>query len=1057
MADKRLTLLKRANKLFRQGKTSAAVKEYEKIIALKPDDLEVRRIVGDLQLRQNNIPGAVEQFGWIADYYLKEGYFAKAIAMYKRITRINPNSEQTLFKLADLYTKQGLVIEAKQIYLDIAEECKRQNNQKKALGMYKKILEFDRHNIKMRNLLADNYLKEGMERDAVDEYVTSADILINKKDYQRAEELLLNVLEKIKDPKIIEKLLYCYTSQNDDEKAINLLKDRGDEIYKDANLLKALGELYLKKNLMDEAEKIFIKVAEIDPEEAEVIMRLGKVYLQREEYDRTYELFLPIVDKNVKDNKYEEAASLLRFIIASNNTYLPALTKLASIFKISGKKNNLIALYESLIPVYEKKGMKEQLKEILEELIKLSDSPFTYEEHLEKLTGQGEEEIEEEGAEERESEFISHNLRVVEEALKVNDYEKAINTLLKSKTTFPQNIEIRQKLFEVFQLAEQVDAAVEEGKGLLDIYKSMEMGEAYSELVDKLAVLSPEDEKILEISGEERTSIDIDIKNEELVEEMGALGGSGMHAEVKIEEESGSQDEPLVLSEEQSIPDVEAREKDKSSKSLSTYLSELDFYINDKYFGEAQKLIKGLEQKYPGNKELIAKIKKYENAKQQEAEPAEEIKAHTEPIAVEEAKDFLMESSSSGKDLAVGYDDSNLEIEFGEPEEPMELKSSDEDELSSPSEVDLDLRIEEPASGEVPDFEPPEELELPEDESQALEEEPLTLTPEEEEGPGEAAFEIERSIAEESHSAQEFEDSKMGIKVEPVEPPEPIKVEKEEVSDLENVDFEIEFEEPVKTDDLPLPEIDKEELVQSPSVEQREESADSHAMSGAEELDLDSIMMDEGAGAEAESPFKEIADQDLGYDSDEKLLEGEALFLEEAYFEPEKNVGDEMEAILFWLKEVEKQRTSTIEKNMMEIFDEFKKGVDEKIGKEDYDTRYNLGIAYKEMGLLEEAIHEFLISSKHPLKFFDSAGLLGMCFREKGMYSEAIGWFERAADVPDRKKDEYLAVNYEMVLTYRLQEDYKSAKKYAEAIMKIEPNFRNITEMYEDINKSIAS
>jgi len=86
-------------------------------------------------------------------------------------------------------------------------------------------------------------------------------------------------------------------------------------------------------------------------------------------------------------------------------------------------------------------------------------------------------------------------------------------------------------------------------------------------------------------------------------------------------------------------------------------------------------------------------------------------------------------------------------------------------------------------------------------------------------------------------------------------------------------------------------------------------------MSGAEELDLDSIMMDEGAGAEAESPFKEIADQDLGYDSDEKLLEGEALFLEEAYFEPEKNVGDEMEAILFWLKEVEKQRTSTIEKN----------------------------------------------------------------------------------------------------------------------------------------------
>ncbi len=77
MADNRVALLKRANKLFRQGKAEAAVKEYLKILAIKPDDLEVRRIVGDLQLRENNIPEAIEQFEWIADYYLKEGFFCQ--------------------------------------------------------------------------------------------------------------------------------------------------------------------------------------------------------------------------------------------------------------------------------------------------------------------------------------------------------------------------------------------------------------------------------------------------------------------------------------------------------------------------------------------------------------------------------------------------------------------------------------------------------------------------------------------------------------------------------------------------------------------------------------------------------------------------------------------------------------------------------------------------------------------------------------------------------------------------------------------------------------------
>ncbi len=100
--DKRLDLLKKANKLFRQGKTEAAIKEYKKILALKPDDLEVRRIVGDLQLRQNNNDEAIEQFEWIADHYRSEGFFAKAIAMYKRITRVKPNYDEALNKLAEL-------------------------------------------------------------------------------------------------------------------------------------------------------------------------------------------------------------------------------------------------------------------------------------------------------------------------------------------------------------------------------------------------------------------------------------------------------------------------------------------------------------------------------------------------------------------------------------------------------------------------------------------------------------------------------------------------------------------------------------------------------------------------------------------------------------------------------------------------------------------------------------------------------------------------------------------------------------------------------------------
>ncbi|HNX97915.1 MAG TPA: tetratricopeptide repeat protein, partial [Candidatus Aminicenantes bacterium] len=205
-------------------------------------------------------------------------------------------------------------------------------------------------------------------------------------------------------------------------------------------------------------------------------------------------------------------------------------------------------------------------------------------------------------------------------------------------------------------------------------------------------------------------------------------------------------------------------------------------------------------------------------------------------------------------------------------------------------------------------------------------------------------------------------------------------------------------------------------------------------------------------GTSGDLPFGDISGQEILLESEEDYLKGEGLLIDEdRFFDLERLVPEELAAIQSWVDELEKQRTSTIEKNMMEIFREFKKGVDEKIGREDYDTRYNLGIAYKEMGLIEEAIHEFLISAKHPLKVFDSAGLLGICFRDKGMLDEAINWFEKALGTPDRKEEEYKAVKYELVLTARLKEDFPYAMKLASDILKQDPTYRNIREISDEM------
>lgn len=941
--ENRIKILQQADKLFKQGKIDAAIKEYQKIVEVKPDDLEVRRIIGDLYLKLNKLPEAFKQFEWISDFYLKEGFFTKAIAMYKRITRLDPQNESVSFKLADLYSKQGLTIEAKQIYLELAEEYKRQNNQKKALGIYKKILELDRGNIKMRILLADNYLREGMKEEAVAEYLTASDILIKKREFPQAEELLMQAYGKVKHLKVFEKLISCSIAQGNNNKAIQMLRNLGEEIYKHLNLLKILGELYFKNNLIEEAEHVYRRIAEIDSNETEVIMKLGKVYLQREEIDKAYQLFLPTIDRFIEKEKYDEANSLLRFIITSNNTYLPALNKLATIFKASKKTSSLIALYESLLPIYEQRDMKTELIAVLNELIELTDSPFAYQEQLARLTGEQAGAEEEENKQERE--FIAFQLNNADQALKGNNFRKAAELLKTAQNAFPNNIEIRTKLFDVYQMSNDIESLLNEGIELMKLYKRDNRDEEYKQLLDKLTRLKPNDERLLDLSGHERTNIEIDFDHAEMIEQIKELQQPGM-GELDLESSRPGEEDVFLLKGEDSL---QRKTEVESKKGLSSHLAELDFYISEGYFNDAEKALQRLRAEYPESREIQTRLERVHKAKETRPDRTDSIRV--KPGATEK-------------------------------------------------------------------------------------------------------IEIEPSIVQESDLLQKFEDSKVELRLDGLLNPAEEKIASSDFAEIDNLQFEIEMEEPESKELPPLIEIDQEEIIQAPSPSPNAKAAAmERSGSGADFLDIDNIFTSDEAAPASESPFRDIDESDLA-ESEVDILKGEGLFLEEEeLYETEKLVAAELGAIKYWIDELQKQRTSTVEKNMMEIFKEFKKGVDEKIGQEDYDTRYNLGIAYKEMGLVEEAIHEFLISSKHPLKFFDSAGLLGICFREKGMMDEAIGWFEKALAMPGRKDDEYNAVKYEIVQTARLKEDFASARRYAADILKKDPNYRDIKAVAEELRE----
>jgi tetratricopeptide (TPR) repeat protein len=128
------------------------------------------------------------------------------------------------------------------------------------------------------------------------------------------------------------------------------------------------------------------------------------------------------------------------------------------------------------------------------------------------------------------------------------------------------------------------------------------------------------------------------------------------------------------------------------------------------------------------------------------------------------------------------------------------------------------------------------------------------------------------------------------------------------------------------------------------------------------------------------------------------------------------------------------------------IFREFKKGVERQLGTEDYDTRYNLGIAYKEMGLLDEAIAEFQLAAKDETLLLECCSLLGLCFMEKGMHTIAIKWLERGLALPDRSEEEVLGLRYDLARVYETMGDIERALDLYEDIYRVHARFREVSK-----------
>jgi len=186
-------VLSAAEKCVQQGKLQNAIAEYEKILKNDPKDLTVTNTVGDLYARLGDTSKAVECFKSVGDAYAAQGFTVKGIAMYKKITKLAPSVDGSL-KLAELYTQQGLFNDARAQYLQVAEDFMKNGELDQAVRLFQKVLEMDPENVSMRIKLAEVYVRLGKKTDAWQIFSAAAEALRAKGSLSAAEEILQRML-----------------------------------------------------------------------------------------------------------------------------------------------------------------------------------------------------------------------------------------------------------------------------------------------------------------------------------------------------------------------------------------------------------------------------------------------------------------------------------------------------------------------------------------------------------------------------------------------------------------------------------------------------------------------------------------------------------------------------------------------------------------------------------------------------------------------------------------------------------------------------------------------
>lgn len=972
MAVDRTKVLAAAQKHLAKGAYDRAIVEYQKLVEADPRDVRTLLKIGDLYTRKGANREATDTYHKVAEHYATQGFFLKAVAVYKQILKLQPTRLDITVRLAEMYENLQLVSDALQTYEQVASAYARDGNIDRALATLGKMTELDPENVPIRIKYAEALSKAARTPQAATEFEEGARLLEEQgriDDYLKVAERLL--FHRPEDADLARKLARMYLERDDAKRALAKLQICFKQDPRDVRTLELLAEAFLALGQTPKTVSVYREIARIHQESdrpearAQALKRILEIDPQDAEARQALAGFAP---PSVRAPAAAVDAMPPGALVGPRSAPPAEDDDLELLEGAADDDEDIIVMEEDVDVDFDDDGDFDEDEP--------SASP--------SVPAPARASIPPDVAREAQIARLLTECDVFE---RYGLREKVISQLEQVLQLAPDHVEARERLKEAYVGAGRHADAARELVRLAKLYDDRpQLAQLYFQ---QAAELDP----AAAIAAGYRPS-------DELRSERPPADEAG--------DETGTRDRPsdelLFLDDRASQPEVMPAATPVPPAARE---SEPDLlFLDEPRMSDPELIYEDSPAARASEPELIfddvaARLSDPELIYEDTA-PPELLREPLEPPTSQHASPAAAEP-----DELLFLDDSAVDRIHELPRAP--------DPAPDPYADPYDDATAFTPAGSL-DLEPPSALPAPTDDP--FDDATAFSDP--------ALFAVEDDtvggLSSEAAAGLVADDDTLGA-----------------VSRAELEEAGVLTAQPVPPDVLPV------------HVQEARVRASMPPGEVEETLDEVDFFLAQGLFDAARNTLEDALSAHPGHPLlEEKLEEVSELQLmsRASYRQP---VADEDESFALAERLAEELGDEHVEDlsgsdvlDVDEVFEQFKRGVEQQIGLEDTDTHFDLGIAYKEMGLIDDAMKEFELAMRNPQRECICQTMIGLCYMEQGKTTDAISRFKRGLYAEAKTEREEMGLYFELGHAYELLQDPKEALYYFQKVAKREPDFREV-------------